>query len=77
MKNYVVIGFNEDGDLPSVEELTADQLRTRLKEHYWGERPVFAEPGQSVGGDSFVGLVIIEGRIVKPRPVEVAVEYDL
>jgi len=77
MKDYVVIRFNEDGDLPAVEELTADQLRTRLKEDYWGARPVFAEPGQRVDGASFVGLIIIEGRIVKPRPVEVAVEYDL
>lgn len=77
MKTYVVIAFDEDGDPPSVEEIGADELRKRLKEDYWGERPVFAEPGKEFDSGSFSGLVVIEGKIVKPKAIQVATDYDL
>ena len=77
MKTYVVISFNEDGDPPSVTQMSADELRGRLKEDYWGSRPVFAEPGKPVDSGRFAGLVVIEGKIIKPQAVQVATEYDL
>lgn len=73
---YVVIRFNEDGDPASVEQMSGDTLRERLKEGYWGERPKFAHPGSPIH-ESFVGLVIVRGEIIEPRPVQVATEYDL
>jgi hypothetical protein len=74
---YVVIKYNEDGDLPDVKEMSGDELRGKLKENYWGERPNFAEPGKEVHGSRFSGLVVIKGQIIKPKPVQVATEYDL
>ena len=73
---YVVIHFNEDGDPPSVDEMTGDDLKEKLKEDYWGSRPKFAQPGKRVDG-SFVGLVVIKGEIIVPKAVQVATEYDL
>lgn len=77
MNSVVVLYFNEDGDPPSVEPMSKDQLRQKLKENYWGSRPVFAEPGKEINTANFSGLVIIEGQIVKPRAVKVATEYDV
>lgn len=77
MKAYVVIGFNEDGDPPSVTQMSGDELRRRLKEDYWGSRPVFAESEKPIDSEMFSGLVIIEGRIVTPKAVQVTTEYDL
>jgi hypothetical protein len=77
MQTFVVISFNEDGDPPSVQEMSKDELQKRLKEQYYGSRPVFAEPGQEINPDRFVGLIVIEGKIIKPKPVQVATEYDL
>jgi len=77
MKNYVVISFNEDGDPPSIEQMDGDTLKDRLKEKYWGDRPRFAEPGKEIETASFTGIVVIEGKIIEPKAVQVAVEYDL
>lgn len=77
MKNYVVISFNEDGDPPSINEMDEDTLKDRLKENYWGSRPQFAEPGKEIDTDTFAGVVVIEGKIIKPKPVQVVTEYDL
>jgi hypothetical protein len=77
MESVVVISFNEDGDPPSVTELSKEEFRKRLREDYYGSRPVFAEPGKPVDSDRFVGLVVIEGKIVKPKAVQVTTEYDL
>lgn len=76
--NYIVMKYNEDGDAPSVTNMSADELREKLKENYWGERPTFAQPGQNVNGDhSGAVLVIIKGEIVVPKPVQVATEWEL
>lgn len=77
MDSVVVLYFNEDGDPPSVEPMSKDELRKRLKEDYWGSRPVFAKPGKDINTADFAGLVIIEGKVIQPRPVKVATEYDL
>lgn len=77
-REYVVIYLNEDGDRPSVEQMSGVELRKRLKEKYWGERVKFAEDGPSrVETEYFVGLIIVKGQIVQPRPVQVTTEYDL
>lgn len=77
METVVVISFNEDGDLPSIKEMSKEEFKKRLKEDYYGSRPVFAEPGQPIDQGHFVGLVVIEGKIIKPKAVQVATEYDL
>lgn len=78
MDKYLLIKFSEDGDLPRVEHVSAEELRKRLKEHYYGERPKFAEPGKDVNGEYSGGvLVVIKGEIVVPKAVQVATEWDL
>lgn len=77
-REYVTIYLNEDGDRASVEQMSGSELRKRLKEQYWGARVRFADSGPSrVETEYFVGLIVIRGQVVEPRPVQVATEYDL
>lgn len=77
MESVVVISFNEDGDPPDIEEMTKDAFKEKLKDQWWGPNPNFAEPGQKVSTGEFDGLVVIEGKIIKPRAVKVGTEYEL
>ena len=74
----VVITFNEDGDLPSVEEMSKEKFKKMVKEcHEDGERLVFHDPKRRLDVESFVGMVVIEGKIIKPKAVKVTTEYDV
>lgn len=66
MKLVTVISFDVDrpGDDPKIEEMSKDELRKRLKQRDYGSRPVFAKRGEEFYAHSFVGLVVIEGRII-------------
>lgn len=80
MSNQVVVlYFNEDGDVPSVNQMSKEEFLSRLEENYWGENPKFADmkPGWTIDTDSFVGLVVIEGKVIVPKPVQVATKYEI
>lgn len=77
MKTYIVMSFGEDGDPPSFDQLTEVELQERLREKYYGDRPVFAEPGKKFEPSRFIGVLIIKGEIVKPKPKTVVTEYEL
>lgn len=73
-----IIRFNEDGDLPSVEQMTKDEFLDRLNEDYYGDEPEFAEPRfRKIDTGSFTGIVVIDGPIIKPKPEEVVTKYKL
>jgi hypothetical protein len=77
-EKFVVISFNEDGDPPIVKSMTGDELKAKLKENWWGERPKFVQPcKQFDAGSSGGALMIIKGEIIVPKAVQVATEYDL
>lgn len=76
--SYIVISFSEDGDPPIVKTMTADELKGKLKEHWWGERPKFVQPcKQFDAGSSGGALMIIKGEIVVPKAVQVTTEYEV
>jgi hypothetical protein len=72
----LVISCSEDGD-KSLHRLTKAELCDRLDEQWYGESPAFAPPGTVPNMDTFVGLIIIEGDIVVPKPVEKVTRYQL
>ena len=70
-----VVRYNEDGDLPSVEQMTKAELRSRLAEDYYGPGVKFYNPNTD-SPDTFVGLVVVGGHIIEPRPIKVALDWD-
>ncbi len=84
----VVIHCSEDGD-KTIHRMTKRIFLSRLKDEYWGPDPKFLERGHLLPAapradlpetsdlGSFVGLVIIDGDITVPKPVQVITEYEL
>lgn len=74
--NYItVISFNEDGDIPSIDTMSEEKFLQQLEEHYWGEDPKFAD--KDTDTSCFVGILVIKGEIVQPKPVEVATRWEI
>lgn len=57
--------------------MNKDAFCKRLAENYYGENPEFAEPGKKINEEMFCGLVVIEGKIVKPKSVETVTKYKI
>ena len=78
MKDIViVISCSEDGD-KTIVRMTKAELLKKLKEHYWGENPKFAPAGTVPDLDYFGGgLIIIDGDVVEPRPIQTVTEFAL
>ena len=62
---FVVIRFNEDGDPPSVQEMTEREVLDMLAEDSGGSRR-YAQPGDPIASEFFSGTVIVRGKIVVP-----------
>lgn len=77
MNTVVIISFSEDGDPPSVEEMSKDAFLKRLENEYYGSNPVFAEPGKEIDSERFSGIVVIEGKVVRPKVMQYAIKFDL
>ena len=75
--HVVVISCNEDGDPPTIHEYTKIDFLAKLNDDWWGSDVKFAEPGSVPDTGSFVGLIVIEGRMVQPKAVEVVKRYEL
>jgi hypothetical protein len=74
----VIVHYSEDGDIPSVEQMSKDEFKKRLKENYYGERPDFVKPEARIdGGSQGNSILVIEGRMILPKPVQVVTEFDL
>jgi hypothetical protein len=74
---YFVIHCNEDGET-FVEPLTADELKKRLAEDYWGENPEIADSIPRANTAYWHGrLVIIRGEIFVPKAVQRVTEWDV
>jgi hypothetical protein len=75
--HYFVIR-NSDGDT-TVEQLSADTLKSRLAEGYWGETPDLM--GSITNEDTNYwperGLLIIRGDVFVPRPVARVTEWEV
>ena len=72
----IIICFNEDGDLPTVEELTREEFLKDLNTDKWGENPAFT-PSANISVNRFVGLMVIDGEIVQPRPKTTVKTWDV
>lgn len=74
----VIVHYSEDGDIPSVEQMSKDEFKKRLKENYYGEKPDFVQPAQSIdGGSQGSAILVIEGQMIVPKPVQVVTEFEL
>jgi hypothetical protein len=72
----LVISCGEDGD-KTLARLTKAELCDRLDEQWYGEDPQFASPSAVPDLERFVGLIIIDGDIIAPKPVEKVTRYKL
>lgn len=77
MKNIIVISFNEDGDLPGIENISEELLCERLSEEYYGKRKVYDGPLINLNTSTFVGLIVIRGELVKPEAVETVTKWRI
>jgi len=75
--DYVLISFRGGGALPTVEAMPAEILKARLDEGYYGQNPAFADPAEKIDQQTFVGLVVVRGVLVKPKAVQVATRYEI
>ena len=73
----MVLHFKGGGSIPTIEQMTSGLLKYALDEGLFGESPSFAEPGQPIDHNKFVGLVVVRGDVVKPRVVQVATRYEI
>jgi hypothetical protein len=75
-ESYFVIRGSEDGDA-TISEHTAADLQAKLAEGYWGRvRWADTPPCEDIREFSPHGI-IIRGRIVQPRPVDVVKTWEL
>jgi hypothetical protein len=78
----VVIYCSEDGD-HSISQIPKYQFLKHLKDYFKDSirKPKFFDPiinsGDSVDLMTFSGYIVIEGKIVTPKPVQVATEYEI
>lgn len=72
----IVISGTRDGD-KYIYRMTKHELLSKLKERHWGEDVKFADAGTVPELDGFVGLIVIKGDVVAPRPIDVVKEWDL
>ena len=72
----IVINCSEDGD-KSIDIIREETFLEQLNSGYYGERPVFAKPGEKLDMDYFTGIIVIRGQIVSPKPVDVVKKYEL
>ena len=74
--NLFVIHCNEDGE-SGLEVMTKTEFLKGLKEEWWGKDSEIADPlsNKLPAMDIFVGLIVIEGTMVKPHPKEAVTEY--
>ena len=75
-KMIVVIYCNEDGDT-SIYRMPKSEFLQKLKLHHWGEDPKFAPTGTVPNLDHFVGLVVVDGDVVEPKPIQTVTEFTL
>lgn len=70
---YYTICRNEDGI--SVENITAEELLSRLNSDFYGEKINFLDENSDFSYEE--GLMIIRGECVKPKPIKVVKEWEL
>jgi hypothetical protein len=72
----IVISCSEDGD-KTIYRLTKAEALKRLNDpDHWGNTK-FASANEMPEMDYFVGLIIIDGDIVTPKPAKTVTEWSL
>lgn len=72
---FYVISTGED---TRIEVLSAETLKSRLDEEYYGDNKFIAPaPGKSMDLAEVSGLIIIKGKAIKPKPVETVTKWDV
>lgn len=76
----VVIYFSEDGDLPIIRQMPKAEFAKQLKQREadGSGPPKFVKPAPEIDA-SHIGneMLVIEGRMLMPKPVQVVTEYEL
>lgn len=72
----ILISCSEDGD-HSFGIITKEAFLRHMNEGYYGDNPVFAEPGKAVDLERFSGYILIDGDIVQPKPVQHVTKYTI
>lgn len=72
----IVIHCSEDGD-KSISVIREEDFLKDLNAGYYGDKPVFAKPDEKIEMDYFVGMIVIKGNVIQPKPVDVVKKYEL
>lgn len=72
----ILIQCSEDGD-KSISFVREETFLNDLNNGHYGERPIFAKPGEKIDLDCFSGIIVIKGEVVSPKPVNVVKKYEL
>lgn len=75
MDQIILISAGPDGT--SIDIMSEEELLNRLNDEYYGEKRRFAKPGEKIDFDSFDGLIVIKGQIVRPKPEKVITKFKL
>jgi len=74
---YFLFHISEDGDL-SIEKMNKDELLSRINENYYGDISFHYEiPEESDPNYWEKRALIIKGRIVFPKPVQLVEKYEI
>jgi hypothetical protein len=72
---YFVLSASEDG--LNISTHTKDALEKKLNDKWWGEKQVFHDKIPPGFPDRDLGIVIIKGQVVMPKPVTVVTKLEL
>jgi len=75
----VAIYCSEDGD-KSISFTTKADFMRKMEDGYvrHGEKlPRFAQPGEEISLDHFVGYILIAGDVIAPKAIEKVTKYEL
>ena len=72
----ILIHCSEDGD-KSIGFVREETFLKDLNDGHYGDKPVFAKPGEKIEMDYFVGIILIKGEVIQPKPVDVVKKYEL
>lgn len=74
-KNYFIFYHNENASWGVDGPMSEKEVRSRLDEKHYGDLKIESDPEKV--DENGIGLVIIKGEIIIPKPVEVVTKYSL
>ena len=76
-KPTVILIYCDEGGDKSLEVIQRETFLANLNSGEYGDSPVFANPDDNIDMDCFVGYILIEGKVIQPKPLTVVTKFEL